>query len=203
MAPSIKFVYFDIGNVFMTYDHVFRKVVSDFTLNQTELDRVYEPYDIDANLGKINIPKVWTILCEKLSINNGSSYDFIKSWVSDYESIIPMHEFIKSIEGQYPLGIISNYYAGFYEECITQGFIPKVNFTDVIISAEVGLMKPDIKIYDLAEKRSGFRGEEILFIDDKQENLYSARTLGWQVFLFDYKQPVKSVTELKKILKLV
>ncbi|MFA5894275.1 MAG: HAD family phosphatase [Candidatus Shapirobacteria bacterium] len=197
MSPKIKFVYFDIGNVFMTYDHVFQKVVKDFGLDSEELDRIYEPYDIDANLGKISIPEIWPILCQKLKISNGKDYDFIKSWVSDYQSIIPMHEFIKSIEGIYPLGIISNYYAGFYEECLIQGFIPKVNFTDVIISAEVGLMKPDAKIYELAEKRSGFHGDEILFIDDKDENTNIAKSLGWQTFCFDYHHPKDSITNLR------
>lgn len=183
----------------MTYDHVFDRVVKDFNLNKEELDRIYEPYDTDANLGIVNIPDIWPILCQKLNIKNGQGYDFIKSWVSDYEPIAPMHEFIKSIDGVYPLGIISNYYSGFYDECLRQGFIPQVSFSDVIISADVGLMKPDVKIYELAEAHSGFHGEQILFIDDKQENIDTAITLGWQTFHFDFHSPEESVDQLKKL----
>lgn len=182
----------------MTYDHVFRKVIADFNLNQEELDQVYEPYDIDANLGKVNIPDIWHTLCQKLNIKNGQGYKFIKSWVSDYESILSMHDFIKSLVGHYQLGIISNYYAGFYEECLRQGFIPQVKFSDVIISAEVGLMKPGVKIFKLAETRSGFHNEEILFIDDKQENIDTAKSLGWHTFCFDYRSPLESVAKLRQ-----
>lgn len=195
----MKFIYFDIGNIFMTFDRIFQKVVSDFHLDLKLLDETYEPYDVDANLGNIKITDVWTELCQKLSIDNGKNYNFIESWVSDYESIVPMHEFVNEIKDKYPLGIISNYYQDFFEEATKQGFIPKVKFSPVIISADVGLVKPNLKIYELAQKQCGFSGTDILFIDDKKENLDAVKVLGWNTFQFDYKNPQESVEQLRKL----
>lgn len=42
----------------------------------------------------------------------------------------------------------------------------------------VGSMKPEPLIYETAIKKSGFRPEEILFIDDLQENVQAAQDLG-------------------------
>lgn len=42
----------------------------------------------------------------------------------------------------------------------------------------VGSMKPEALIYEIAIKKSGFRPEEILFIDDLEINVQAARDLG-------------------------
>ena len=200
MKNGIKFVYFDVGNVFMTFDKVFTKVTKDFNLDMTKLDLAYEKYDTDFNLGKIDAPYVWAKLCDELNIKNGEKYNIIESWESDYESILPMHDLAKSIAKTYKVGIISNYFRGYFEEAIKQKFIPEINFDSVIISAEVGCKKPEEEIYKIAEEKCGYKGKEIFFIDDKKENLFTAATLGWQTFLLDYKNPEKSCKEIGKIL---
>jgi len=59
MGNKIKFVYFDVGNVFMTFDKIFARVAKDLNIDQNLIDNAEEKYDIDANLGKIDIPEVW------------------------------------------------------------------------------------------------------------------------------------------------
>ena len=200
MLNKIKFVYFDIGNVFMTFDKIFSRVEKDLKINKEKIYDLEDKYDIDANLGKIDIPQVWQKVCKRLNIINGENYPIIESWVSDYEAIKPMHELAKKIAKKYKTGILSNYYRDYFEEATKQGFVPKIKFNEVIISAEVGCMKPNKEIYKITEDWSGFSGEEILFIDDKKENLFAAAEFGWQTFLMDYKNPEKSCIELKNIL---
>ncbi|MDO8610873.1 MAG: HAD family phosphatase [bacterium] len=202
MKNKIKFVYFDIGNVFMTFDKIFTRAASDLNIDQNLIDVAEEPYDVDANLGKIDIPEVWQKVCKELKIKDGEKYPIIESWVSDYDAIKPMHELAKMIAKKYKVGILSNYYRDYFEEATKQGFIPKIKFDEVIVSAEVGCMKPEPEIYKIAEEWSGYSGEEILFIDDKKENLFTAAKFGWQTFLMDYKNPQKSCEEIGKILLL-
>ena len=175
-------------------------VCTDFHLDPREFDNFYEPFDVDANLGKVKIPDVWPKICEHFAITGARGYNFIQSWVSDYQSILPMHELVKTLATKYQLGILSNYYQDFFAECLRQKFIPDINFSPVIISAEVGCQKPDPKIYQIAEEQCGFYGADILFVDDKPENLVPATSLGWQTFLFDYHQPADSTDQLAKIL---
>lgn len=51
-------------------------------------------------------------------------------------------------------------------------------FNSVIISAEVGLMKPDPKIYHLAAESLGVQPAETLFVDDFIENIEGAKQVG-------------------------
>lgn len=196
-----KFVFFDVGNIFMTYDRVFEKVTSDFNIKKSDFEAIYDIYDRDANLGKININDVWKILIEKLHLQNASDYDFITNWISDYDRIDPVYNLVNSLSGKVEMGIISNYYRGFFEATVSQGFIPPVKFDPIIISAEVGMRKPDPEIFLLAQSKIKYQKEDVIFVDDKIENLESAsRTLGWQTFLFDYSSPIESTDNLKEIL---
>lgn len=196
----VKFVYFDVGNVFMTFENFLSRAAKELNIDKKLIDEGEAKYDIDANLGKIDIPEVWGKVTKELNIKNGEKYPIIESWVSDYQSILPMHNLAKLIAKKYKTGILSNYYRDFFEEATKQGFIPKIKFDEVIISAEVGCMKPDEAIYKIAEEWSGFEGNEILFIDDKKENLFTASKMGWQTFLMDYKNPEKSCEEIGRIL---
>jgi FMN phosphatase YigB (HAD superfamily) len=198
MKPKI--IFFDVGNIFMTFDKIFTRVCADLNLDLKKFDEAYSPYNLRAELGKIDIPDIWAKICTTLNIKDGLSYSIIEKWISDHESILPMHEFVTSLQGKYQLGIISNYYRGYFTEATRQGFIPQINFSPLIISAEVGLVKPHRQIYDLAQDKCGFSGSEILFIDDKPENMVVPQTLGWQTFVFNYHQPEQSILELQKII---
>jgi len=51
----------------------------------------------------------------------------------------------------------------------------------------VGSMKPEPRIYELAIQKSGFRPEEILFIDDLEENVLAAQDQGIHIIHYvDY-----------------
>lgn len=52
-------------------------------------------------------------------------------------------------------------------------------FDGVIISGEVGVNKPDPKIYELAEAEFRLVPPSTLFIDDRAENVAAAESRGW------------------------
>ncbi|MCP1134446.1 HAD-IA family hydrolase [Paenibacillus polysaccharolyticus] len=54
----------------------------------------------------------------------------------------------------------------------------------VTISNQVGLCKPEIEIYQLVETHLA-GGVDVLFIDDQEKNLHSAKHLGWKTLLAD------------------
>ena len=57
-------------------------------------------------------------------------------------------------------------------------------FDVVIVSCEVGVCKPDLRIYQLCLSRLGVEPPEALFVDDRQENVEAAATLGLQTVHF-------------------
>ncbi|MEK9200713.1 MAG: HAD family phosphatase [Patescibacteria group bacterium] len=91
-------------------------------------------------------------------------------------------DFIKQLKARdLKMGILSNTLPPWAEIVRNNGGF--TDFDSVVLSCEVGLQKPDPKVYELALDRLGVRGEESLFVDDKEENLEVARSLGMRTVL--------------------
>ncbi|WP_020676984.1 HAD family hydrolase [Geopsychrobacter electrodiphilus] len=68
---------------------------------------------------------------------------------------------------------------------------------DAFPSCEVGHMKPAREIYTLAEKRFGFTPTEVVFIDDRLENVIGAQNCGWHGIQHQsYGQTCEALLEL-------
>jgi FMN phosphatase YigB (HAD superfamily) len=72
------------------------------------------------------------------------------------------------------------------------------NFDGYIYSYEVGAMKPDAKIYETMEKMCGKRGEDLIYIDDRLENVEAGSVRGWRTIL--HETPEKTRASLEKFL---
>ena len=57
-------------------------------------------------------------------------------------------------------------------------------FADVIVSGEEGLVKPDAEIYHRTIARLPFAPSEVLFIDDRADNIAAARNVGFAGHVF-------------------
>lgn len=79
------------------------------------------------------------------------------------------------------LGIVSNATPSFREAIDRVGLTPY--FDTIIISAEVGLAKPDPAIFELGLGRLGLTAGQTFFVDDLPRHVRAARDLGLQAFL--------------------
>jgi glucose-1-phosphatase len=73
------------------------------------------------------------------------------------------------------------------------------NFDGYIFSYEIGAMKPEPKIYEAMEKMSGKRGTEIIYIDDRLENVEAGSARGWRTIL--HETPKNTRMALEKYLQ--
>jgi HAD superfamily hydrolase (TIGR01509 family) len=71
------------------------------------------------------------------------------------------------------------------------------NFDGYILSYEVKAMKPDAKIYEALEQITGKSGAEILYLDDRPENVAAGAARGWQVIL--HSDPEKSRAAIERL----
>ena len=71
-------------------------------------------------------------------------------------------------------------------------------FDAVVISAEVGLHKPQPEIYLLASKRLGVEPERCVFIDDLRENCAGAEAVGMTAIL--HRDVAATVARLEELL---
>ena len=73
-------------------------------------------------------------------------------------------------------------------------------FDGHILSYEVGAMKPAAKIYEALEAMAGKRGAEILYLDDRQENVDAGAARGWQVILQTAPAKSRAIVEAAGLL---
>lgn len=84
---------------------------------------------------------------------------------------------------------------------------PRSHFDVYVASAEVGLRKPDRKIYELAVQKldeynkqnggSGIKAEDVVFLDDIGENLKTARDMGMRTIRVQLGKTWRAVKELE------
>ena len=46
-------------------------------------------------------------------------------------------------------------------------------------------MKPEPRIYEILEERSGLSGADLFFTDDRADNITAAEARGWRAHLFE------------------
>ena len=93
-----------------------------------------------------------------------------------------MLDMLRELHGRgVTLGILTNN----VQESAWRELVP-VELLDVVVdSSEVGLAKPDPKIYELLLSKLGRAGEQVAYFDDLEENIPPARALGLNAFLFE------------------
>jgi putative hydrolase of the HAD superfamily len=73
-------------------------------------------------------------------------------------------------------------------------------FDAVVISGEVGMRKPEARIFRHALEQVGLPGEECVFIDDIEANIVAARTLG--ITGIHHRDADTTIAELESLLRL-
>jgi epoxide hydrolase-like predicted phosphatase len=105
-------------------------------------------------------------------------------------------EFLKSLKPKYKVGLISNAWSGL------RPFIIREKFDDVFhhmtISAEVGIAKPEAKIFHMALVQLQVKAKEAVFVDDVQENIEACEKIGMKGIQF--KDAESAIQQLKALL---
>src|SRR5262249_34440397 len=70
------------------------------------------------------------------------------------------------------------------------------HFTDYILSYEHGAMKPDARLYEVVEGKTGRCGEDILYLDDRLENVQAGADRGWQVILQETPEKTRQAVRM-------
>lgn len=78
-------------------------------------------------------------------------------------------------------------------EHVRRNFPFFTNFDGYIYSYEVGAMKPLPKIYEAMEAMCGKRGAELIYIDDRAENIAAGAARGWRAILHETPAKTKAM----------
>ncbi len=102
-----------------------------------------------------------------------------------------MLEYIKLLRSNYKTAVLSNANIGSLERKIGKEWL-QACFDVVIVSADVGMVKPDSRIYTLTTERLGVEPNECVFIDDREIFLVVAREMGMKTILYESMERTKA-----------
>ena len=196
--PSV--VVFDLGKVLVDFDYTIaaKKIAAKGTLLA---DKIYEfialsPLLLKYETGLISREQFFGAVCEATGYC-GDIEEFGGFFADIFTPIDPMVELHTTLrQARIPTYIFSNT-NDLAISHIRKNFPFFNNFDGYILSYEVGAMKPDARIYEALEKMAGKRGSDVLYLDDRLENVSAGAARGWQVILQETTE--KTLEAIRKL----
>jgi FMN phosphatase YigB (HAD superfamily) len=177
----IKALIFDVGGVLVrTEDYSSRRLwEKQLALRPGESESIVfnSEMGVKAQLGVISDSELWAWVGQRLGLPPKRLHEFRQGfWAGDVpdERLIAG---IRRLRPNYQTAIISNASDALLDN-LTNKYKVADAFDLIIGSAEEGMMKPSVKIYELALRRLKREPGEAVFIDDFAENVRAARELG-------------------------
>jgi len=211
-SPTIEAVLFDYGGVFTASPF---SAADDFCakvgLTREELFRViFGPYECDTDhpwhrmeRGELAI-EVAREEIRSLALEKGAEVDLFEFFMAigavSQGPITPMIDCARKLkEDGLRTAIVTNNIAEFSEHW--RKSLPLEELFDVVIdSSQVGLRKPDPRIFALAlERLGGIEAHRAAFLDDFPGNVAAARDLGFHAILVE-PDPLPAIEQLLRLL---
>ena len=110
-------------------------------------------------------------------------------------------DYLADLKSQYPLYLLSNT-SKIHSDLFLSTQYPNFNlfdaFTNIHLSFEMGLVKPDANIYQQVCDLNNLHNHQIVFFDDNALNVEAANNFGWDAVLI---QPSTSIQQIKKYIQ--
>ena len=198
---KIQAVFFDFGGVIQRteYQAPRQHLAQRFSMEYDDIDNIVfnSPTAKQATVGAISVQKHWEALAKRLKVNKeqitGVENEFFAGDVIDHSIV----EYLRSLRPRFKTGLISNAWSDMREYLVRKKL--DAVFDTLTISAEVGVAKPEAKIYHLALEQAQVQPEAAVFVDDVLANIEACEALGMKGILF--KDPQEAMEQLKKLLK--
>jgi epoxide hydrolase-like predicted phosphatase len=188
----LKAIIFDVGGVLIrTQSRAGReKWATRFDMDSWEFENFVFNGESgrQAQLGQKTFEQHWHWLGRHFNLSKAELAEMRRDFFAGDVLNEPLVAYIKRLrQAGYRTGLLSNFADD--ARSLWQSKFPFIQYFDgVIISLEVGMLKPDPQIYHLAAKSVGVKPEEALFVDDFIENVEGARRAGMQAIHFSDPQ---------------
>ncbi|MBX9452270.1 MAG: HAD family hydrolase [Neoaquamicrobium sediminum] len=184
---QIDHIVFDIGKVLIHYDPdlPFSRLIPDEAERRWFFDNVCtSDWNIEQDRGR-----TWQEAEALLIAEHPTHEENIRNFRRHWHEMVP-HAYDGSVaimEGLIAQGrdvtMLTNFAADTFTEA--RGLFPFLEKPrGVTVSGEVGLIKPDERIYRLHAETFGLTPATTLFIDDSAKNVEGAKGAGWNAVLF-------------------
>jgi FMN phosphatase YigB (HAD superfamily) len=189
-------VVFDLGKVLVDFDYSIaaRKVAARSTKSLRDLAAFLStsPLLVQYESGAVNRREFFEQIRDAVGFQ-GSMEEFGGYFADIFTEIPPMI----ALQGElgrrgFKTYIFSNT-NDLAVEHVERNFLFFKNFDGYIYSCEVGAMKPDAKIYAAMEKLCGCSGADIIYLDDRLENVQAGLVRGWRAILHETPEKTRAI----------
>ena len=198
---SIQAILFDIGGVLVrTVDRAPRQALAEqLCMTSQALEELVFGGESgrQAQLGQIDEAEQWAYACQQTGWPVERVAEFRVQFFAGDRLDTGLLATIQDLHQDYKTGIISN--AMSRTRALIEGpWGMGALFDAIVLSGEVGVMKPDPRIYLLALQQLEVQPGQAVFIDDFQHNIAGAQAIGMHGIHFH--SPAQLVAELGALL---
>nr|MBI5455781.1 HAD family phosphatase [Candidatus Levybacteria bacterium] len=187
----IKVIAFDYADV-ISPSSVSKWVRENLTPKDNKYHH-YKKYSHKWDIGEMTLNEIYDALSHVTGIPDHLIWDnFYKNLDVDREVI----EIIIQLKKNYKVFLFSNYVGELLRKLLEKQKITNL-FDEIIISSEHKLKKPDPEFFKILTNKANVKNDEILFIDDRLENVEGAKNLGINALQFIDSQ--KLLEDLKAL----
>jgi FMN phosphatase YigB (HAD superfamily) len=184
VKPSI--VVFDLGKVLVDFDYSIagRRIAAKSDLSAAEVQAYLNqsPLLFRYETGLMSRREFFEDVCAHTGFRGDLEEfgNYFADIFTEMPEMIALHAQLR--QKGIPTYIFSNT-NDLAAEHVRRAFPFFARFDGYILSYEVGAMKPAAKIYEALEALAGKRGPDILYLDDRAENIAAGAARDWQTIL--------------------
>lgn len=177
---KIQAVIFDIGNVLLTFDYFIaeRALLSHTGREAAPSIEELHPHRMAHESGTISKEEFIRVVREAFA-HDGPEDHFMELWTRIFQVNTPMLEWARSLHGKTPLYLLSNIGCIHHDHIFEEYDFFRTLFVDGIYSYKAGVMKPETLIFEMAQTQFGVDPSTTLYIDDLEENVRGAESVGF------------------------
>jgi epoxide hydrolase-like predicted phosphatase len=197
---SIKAVFFDLGGVIVRteFQAPRQQLAERLGMEYDDLNRIVFESDSGqrASIGEISSEDHWASVIKRLKRSEAELVTIRDEFFAGDIVDRTLVDYIRSLRGKYRTGLISNAWGDLRDFIVREKF--EDAFDEMIISAEVGAVKPEPRIFQIALDKLGVSPNEAVFVDDFLINIEGCEKVGMKGIHF--KDPESALKQLKKLL---
>jgi len=181
----IKVIIFDyIGVLVGKFTTPFFEYVHELTKKPTsEIEKSFRKHWDPLKIGKTTDKEFWEGLSQDLGLTPKQVEQSKKFTLKICEATPSTLQHVKNLSTVYDLYLLSNSCYGWSEHSFNINGL-KPYFKKTFFSHNMGLAKPDPEIYKKAIQEIGVPAKNILFVDDRLENVQAAQKEGMEGIVF-------------------
>jgi len=198
---TVKAIIFDFGGVLLrTTDFAPREqLAAHLGMSRNELEELIfggESGD-QAQRGEITVQQHWGNLATQIHCSEKEVRTLVEEFFAKDELDQSLLDYIRKLHASYNTGLLSNAFDDL-RQIITERWHFEDAFDDMIISAEVGLVKPDARIFQMAVEQLGVEASQAVFVDDMKRNIEGAKNVG--LVGIHFQNPLQVIGDLDNLL---